>query len=335
MSGMVFHAPLLTSHPGFKLTKVMERSSQRSKGRYPEVTVVTKFEDLLSDSSIDLIIVNTPNGLHFEQASQALNAGKHVVVEKPFTVTAKEAKDLIELAKHKKLLLSVFQNRRWDGDFLTIRKVVENNLLGKLVEYEAHYDRFRNYIEANTWKEESGPGSGILYNLGSHMIDQAYVLFGKPKSVTADIRIQRPGGKIDDSYDIRLNYEQIRVVLKSSYLVREPGPRYSLHGTTGSFHKYGLDPQEDALKAGKLPTEKDWGVEAKEFWGQINTEMNGLHITGHIETEPGAYLNFYENIYQAITQGTSLAVKPEEALDVIQIIEAALESNRLHTTITL
>jgi scyllo-inositol 2-dehydrogenase (NADP+) len=335
MSGEVFHAPLLSSHSGFTLSKIVERRTERARIKYPAVQSVRTYEELLADPALDLIVVNTPNSLHFEQARQALEAGKHVIVEKPFTVNSQEAQTLIELARQQNLVLSVFQNRRWDGDFVTVQEVVKSGILGTLVEFEAHYDRFRNYVEADTWKEESGPGSGILYNLGSHMIDQALVLFGLPLSVTADIRVQRPGGKIDDSYDLRLNFKDIRVILKSGYLVREPGPRYTLLGTDGTFHKYGIDPQEDSLKAGKLPNEIGWGVEDSAFWGKINTQVGNLHVMGNIETRPGSYLAFYENVYQAITADTELAVQPEQAMHVIKIIEAAIESNRSGQTVTI
>jgi predicted dehydrogenase len=335
MSGEVFHAPLLSSHPGFKLKKVVERKTNKSSAAYPFVEVIRDYEAVLQDPAIDLIVINTPNSLHYGQTKKALAAGKHVIVEKPFTVTSQEAKELIAFAQQQKKVLTVFQNRRWDGDFMTVKQVVENKLLGQLVEFEAHYDRFRNYVEANTWKEETGPGSGILYNLGSHMIDQALVLFGMPESVTADIRVQRPGGKIDDSYDIRMNYAQMRVVLKSSYLVREPGPRYILHGTQGTFMKYGLDPQEDALKVGGKPTDKNWGTDPKPFWGIINTQLNNLHLTGQIETLPGDYLQFYENVYQSITAGKPLAVQAEESMQGIRIIEAAMESSRTRQTVIL
>jgi predicted dehydrogenase len=335
MSGKVFHGPLLKAHSGFRLKKVVERSAEKSKADYPEVEVVRSFEELLADEAIQLVVVNTPNALHYEMAKQALQAGKHVIVEKPFTVTAEEARELIKLAQSKQLILTVFQNRRWDGDFLTVQKVLEQKLVGKLVECEIHYDRFRNFIEANTWKEETGPGSGILYNLGSHLIDQALVLFGTPKSIMADLRTQRPGGSIDDSYHITLHYPDLRVILKSSYLVREAGPRYILHGTEGSFLKWGLDPQEDALKKGGLPGQPDWGTEPASEWGVLNTQVGELHFKGTVETLPGAYQQFYENLYDAITLKVLLSVKPEESLEVIRIIQAAIESNRRKQTVTL
>jgi predicted dehydrogenase len=335
MSGLVFHAPLIAANPGFRLSSIVERTSEKSRERFPEATIVRSFEDLIRDETLELIVVNTPNHLHLDMARQALAAGKHVILEKPMTVTTQEARTLIDLARSRNLVLSVFQNRRWDGDFRTLQQVVENKLLGQIVALEGHFDRFRNYIEANTWKEETGAGSGILYNLGSHMIDQVLVLFGKPQAVTGEMGIQRPGGRIDDYYHLTLHYPDLRVVLKSSYLVREASPHYIVHGTQGSFIKYGLDPQEAALKAGHLPTAPDWGTEAPEAWGLLNTDIQGLHFTGRLETLPGNYPFFYQNIYEAIREGKALAVKPEESMLGLRIIEAAIQSNREKRTVTL
>jgi predicted dehydrogenase len=252
-----------------------------------------------------------------------------VVVEKPFTVTVKEADALIALSKKNNKILTVFQSRRWDGDFMTLQKVLNNKLVGKVVEFEAHYDRFRNYIEPNTWKEEAGTGKGILYNLGSHMLDQVLILFGMPEEVDARIGVQRPGGKVDDFYDIRLRYNELNVIVKSSYLVREPGPRYQLHGTEGSFvTSSNVDPQEQALKEKKIPGSQGWGTHPQEHWSRLNSTIGGLHFEGQIETLPGNYLLFYQNLYEVIREGASPAVKPEEARNVIKIIEAAYESNR-------
>lgn len=335
MSGLVFHGPLLKAHPGFSLTKIVQRKSLSAQTFWPDTKIVQSVHEVIQDPSIELVIVNTPNETHFDFTKQALEAGKHVIVEKPFTVNTKEADELIALAKSKKRTLTVFQSRRWDGDFLTVRKVIEGKLVGKLVEFEAHYDRFRNYIEPNTWKEEKGVGTGILYNLGSHMLDQALVLFGMPLEVDARVGIQRPNGKVDDFYDIRLLYRDFHVIIKSSYLVREQGPRYMLHGTEGSFTKYGTDLQEQALKDSKVPGSPGWAVESKEFWGKLNTNINGVHVEGNIETIPGNYLGFYQNVYDAIRDGKALAVKAEEARDVINLIEACYESNKLHKAIKL
>ena len=333
MSGEIFHAPLLEAHHGFTLSKVVQRNSTKANARYPHVKIVTNVEEVFQDKSIELVIVNTPNETHFSFASQALQAGKHVVVEKPFSVTTAEADELIELAKKAGKLLTVFQNRRWDGDFLTIKKVIQDKLVGGIAEFELHYDRYRNFIEANTWKEESAPGTGILYNLGSHMLDQVLVLFGMPMEIDSRMGIQRPGGKVDDYYDIRLQYNGFHAIVKSSYLVREPGPRYILHGTMGSFIKYGLDPQEQALKEGKMPGSTSWGCDPKEYWGKLNTSIGSLHVEGLVETIPGNYLTFYKNVYEAIREGKELIVKPEQARDVIKVIEACVASNRSHSVV--
>ncbi len=335
MSGKVFHGPLLKANGGFWLKKIVERTSEKSKTDFPEAVRVKTWDEILFDQHIELVVVNTPNALHFDMCKQALQAGKHVVVEKPFTITAAEAKKLIDIARQHNRILTVFQNRRWDGDFLTIQQIVNQQLLGKLVEFEAHYDRYRNFVESNTWKEETGPGSGILYNLGSHMIDQALVLFGMPQAITAELRTQRPGATIDDSYHILMHYADIRVTLKSSYLVREQGPRYQLHGTEGSFLKSGIDPQEDALKAGRLPLEPNWGKESESDWGLLNTDINGLHYRSKVETLAGRYQAFYENVYNAIVHGEGLAVKPEQALQTIQLIEAAYQSHQERRTLAL
>lgn len=336
MSGAVFHAPLITSHPGLNLKKVLERSgSQRSKERYPNLNVVKNFSDILNDEEIELVIINTPEYTHFELSKEALSAGKHVVVEKAFTTTSSEAEKLIDLAKDKGRVLSVFQNSRFHGDFLTIQEIINNNLLGKLVEMEIHYDRFRNFIRQSTWKEDPKTGAGNLYNLGSHIIDQVLVLFGMPDSLYGDIRIQRPGGQVDDNFEVIMNYNNLKVTLKSSYLVKEPGPRYILHGTEGSFVKYGTDPQEAFLQAGKSPLLPDYGVEPEEHWGKLNSQVGRLHFQGKIETIRGSYLNYYDNIYNAIRKNEDLLVKPEQAKQTITIIEAAIKSNEEGRVVSL
>ncbi len=335
MSGEIFHGPLLSAHPEFTLQKVWQRNSDSAKLRYPKIQVVRTMNEILQDPAVELVVVNTPNETHYDFASRALEAGKHVIVEKPFTNTIEEAQQLIELAKKKNKVLSVFQSRRWDGDFCTLKKVIEWGTLGNVVEFETHYDRFRNYIAPQTWKEEPGPGSGILYNLGSHLLDQVIVLFGMPQAITAAMGIQRPNGKVEDFYDLRLRYADLNVIVKSSYLVREQGPHYTVHGIKGSFVKYGIDPQEEALKQGQMPGSPGWGMEPENMWGKLNTEINGLHYEGKIETIPGDYLGFYQNIYEVIRHGKELIVKPEQALLVIQLIEAAMKSNQEHRTIEL
>jgi predicted dehydrogenase len=327
MSGEVFHGPLLQAHPAFELSMILERSKDKSRLRYPKSTIVRSLDDVLGDANVELVIVNTPHETHFDLTKKALEASKHVVVEKPFSNTVSEGEELIQLAKQKDRMLSVFQNRRWDGDFLTTKKIIESGSLGRLVEFESHYDRYRPVIDASTWKEHTGPGSGILFNLGSHMIDQALSLFGMPEELFAKTGIQRTSGIADDYYDIKLFYKGHSVILKSSYLVRELGPRYLLLGEDGTYVKYGIDPQEQALKEGGTPGSTLWGAEGKDDWGTINTTINGLHLTGAVETIPGNYLGFYDSIFNHLREGKPLEVTAEAGLSVIRVIEASQKSN--------
>jgi scyllo-inositol 2-dehydrogenase (NADP+) len=327
MSGSIFHGPLLASHPNFHIARIVERRGGAARERYPTLLPTRLFDELLNDDAISLIIVNTPDQTHYEFAKQALKAGKHVVVEKPFTQDSRQAGELIALANQRGKMLTVFQNRRWDGDFLTLRQIVETHALGRIVEYEARWDRYRNYIQSDTWKEEPSSGAGLLFNLGSHLIDQALILFGLPSAVTAHLSIVRSGGKVDDWFDVRLHYDEVNVALRASYLVREQGPRYALHGTLGSFVKYGLDPQEEALKQGGSPSAAGWGKESEEWWGILHSERDGLHSRNKVETAPGNYLAFYDNVYRHLALGEELVVKPEEVLHGIQIIELARKSS--------
>jgi predicted dehydrogenase len=324
MSGLVFHGPLLDVHQGFHLKSVLQRTKDTAKEKYVDIEIARTIEDLVQDPAVDLVIVNATNDTHFTHAKMALEAGKHVVIEKPMTNTIEEGKELIRLAREKNLVLSVFQNRRWDSDFLTLREIMEEGLLGRIVEFNGSWDRYRNYIQPNTWKEEMGPGSGLLYNLGPHLIDQAIVLFGAPDAVSADIRSMRTDSRVDDFFEVYLQYKEVKVRMHSSYLVREPYPRFTVHGTLGSFVKYGLD----ALKVGDLPGAPGWGIEDESIWGTLNTEINGEHVVRKMESEPGNYLAFYDNIYNAIVKGAELAVTPQEALMNIHAIELAFESSR-------
>jgi predicted dehydrogenase len=335
MSGEYFHASFLDANPNFNLTKVVERNSNRSKHLYPYVQVVKDISNVIEDDDVELVIINTPNHLHFDMAKKALITGKHVIVEKPFTTTSKEADELIRISKTQRKLLTVYQNRRWDGDFLTVKKIIEGKLLGELVEFESHFDRFRNYIKPNSWKEEILPGTGLLYDIAPHLIDQAVCLFGNPKSVYADLRTQRPDGKIIDAFELILDYDKLKVTLKSNYLSKIPLPRFTLHGTEGSYIKNGLDPQEETIKRYGYRKSADWGTEPSEYWGMIDTKLNGLTFSGEIETIPGDYAAFYENVYDAIINGKELAVKPEEALNTTRIIEAAIESGRTKSEVHL
>lgn len=335
LSGQVFHAPFLETNAGFNIKKVWERTKNLSVQRYPHVEIVRSYEEMLNDSDIELIIVNTPDTTHYDFCKQALEAGKHVIVEKPFTLNTKEGEELIELARSKNLVLSVYQNRRWDGDFLTVQKVLDQQLLGRVVEYEGHFDRFKNFVDINKWKEQASSYPGLIYDLGDHMIDQALVLFGMPGSVTADLRIQRPGGEVNDYFNVKLNYPETVVTVKGGFLVREKGPRYIIHGTEGSFVKSGIDPQEQDLIEGYFPEGPGWGKEEETYWGTLNTQINGLHYYGQIETLPGNYHGYFDKIYYAIRQGEKPPVPAEEGLNVIKVIEASLLSNEEKKAIKL
>jgi predicted dehydrogenase len=334
MSGVVFQGPSLKIFPEkFKIHKILERTKNVSAERYPEATIVRTYEEILNDPEVELVIVNTPDYLHFDMARQAIEAGKHIVVEKPFTKNSDDARALIALAKEKGVIMTVYQSRRLDNGFRTVRKIAEEKLLGRIVEYEAHYDRYRNFIQEGSWKEDGDERTGVLFNLGSHIVDQALVLFGTPNAVTAHLNVLRTGGRTTDNFDIRLHYKQFNATLRCSYLVREMGPQYILHGTEGSFVKMGTDPQEEMLKLHHLPNESKWGEDAQPDWGTLNTNINGLHFNGKIETLPGNYADFFANLYGVIREGKELMVKPEEALTTIRILEVCLESNRLKKTV--
>jgi scyllo-inositol 2-dehydrogenase (NADP+) len=333
VAGRVFHAPMIAAVPGLRLSKVVERHGTSCRDRYPDVEVVTDARDLFDDEAIDLVVIATPNSSHFELAQQALQAHKHVVIDKPFTTTSEQAQQLIEQAQRVNKVLSVHHNRRWDGDFLTVQQLLQTGWLGQLVEYEAHYDRYRAGLKPEAWRETKHLGSGLLFDLGSHLLDQAQVLFGWPAAITADIRTQRAGGATDDYFELALDYGTLKAILKAGMLVKEPGPHFILHGTAGSFVKYGMDPQEAALRQGLSPSTPKWGMEPPQQWGKLNTQLQGLHLVGNIETIDGCYPAYYENIYDAIAEGQELAVKPEEARNTIRLIELALQSHAQQRTV--
>jgi scyllo-inositol 2-dehydrogenase (NADP+) len=326
MSSRVFHAPLITTNPDLRLTHIVERHGDEAAKAYPRATIVRDLDVLLSEPTVQLVVVATPNPTHFEIASRALKAGKHVVVDKPFTISTKEADALIAQSRAAGLLLSVFQNRRWDGDFLTVQQILKQGVLGRIAEFESRYDRFRPTRNPNAWREQSVPGSGLLYDLGSHLLDQAIVLFGRPTGIYAELRREREEAVADDSFEVHLEYPQLRVMLRAGMLVCEPSPRYVLYGTRGSYVKYGLDPQEAALKSGTLPNQPDWGMEKEEAWGTHTQCENGLRRTKY-PTLAGSYPSYYANVARALRGEEELRVKPDEAREVIRLIELAQQSS--------
>ncbi len=332
LSGRVFHAPIIKNLLGYNLKKIFTRNKEAKKTAnelYNETEVVEDLEEIFNDTEIDLVVVATPNTSHLELTKKALLSGKHVVVEKPFTITSQDADVLIAISKEQNKKLTVYQNRRLDSDFLTVKRIIEEGLLGNLVEYEAHFDRFKNTLKKNAWREEDLPGSGMLYDLGSHLIDQALILFGLPIEIFADIRTQREGCSVDDNFEIILNYNKLKVTLKSGMLVKHQPPHFILLGDKGSFVKYGMDVQEEALKSEIIPDNgmDDWGKEPKELWGLIDTEINDIKIKGEVESEVGDYRRFYSDLYKSIIQDLPCQVAPEEARNTIRIIELAIKSS--------
>ncbi|MDB5256918.1 MAG: oxidoreductase [Chitinophagaceae bacterium] len=324
MSGQVFHAPFIEAHPGFQLKYIVERTNSLSAERYPLSTIVRSFEEVLNDEEVELVVVNTPNQLHASMAAQALLAGKHVVVEKPFSITVEEGKEVMRIAAQQQRTLNVFHNKRFEGEFKTVRQLIQDNVLGQLSLFETHFDRYRPEIGPKKWKEEDVPGAGLLYDLGPHMIDQALVLFGWPKAITGDLQKQREGSKVIDYFHITLHYEQHDAIVTAGMFAQGPVVKYLIKGTNGVYTKYGTDPQEALLKQGVLPTTYDWGKEASSQWGKI-TNTQGEE--SFVPTAAGTYMDYYESVYQTIRHGAAQAVRAEEALDTIAVIELAHKSS--------
>ncbi|WP_153797269.1 Gfo/Idh/MocA family oxidoreductase [Foetidibacter luteolus] len=334
ISAKIFHAPFLKVSPHYEVAAVLERKKKDSLELFPDTKIVRTLEELLAIEELEVIIITTPNETHFPYAMQILQAGKHVVVEKPFTIKSEEALQLVEAAKKAGKILSVYQNRRYDSEVVTIKEILNKGLLGKVYEFEAHYDRYRLEAKANAWREEPIAGSGIFYDLGAHLIDQALYFFGLPQNVTADIRMIRPHARVDDYFDVRFDYGYMRVLLKGSMLVREKGPHYMIHGDKGSFIKYGEDPQEVLLKAGELPQGKNWGKEPEETYGLLHTEIDGKIIKEKYPSLAGNYGNYHENLYQTIRNGAPLREKPEHGYNTVRLIELAFESHHKKATVS-
>jgi scyllo-inositol 2-dehydrogenase (NADP+) len=314
IAGAFFHEPLIRNVEGLELRAVSTSSPEKA----PRDLAVLSHEALIADPAIDLVVIASPNRFHFPLAQAALLAGKHVVVDKPFTITTAEADELIALARREGRLLTVFQNRRWDGDFLTVQELLQSGRLGQVMLFEAHWDRFRPAIKRG-WRETLVDGAGLLFDLGPHLIDQALLLFGRPESVIIDKAIQREGASVDDYFQITLRFGRMRVILSASNLVAKPRPRFALFGTNGAFVKYGLDPQEDMLRAGQRPSDADFGIEAAEMHGTL-TPSDGREEK--VPTRPGRYLSFYEAVVNAIRNGDPAPVDPADARDALALILA-------------
>jgi scyllo-inositol 2-dehydrogenase (NADP+) len=339
MAGQSFHAPVIRGVEGMELACILERHGTRVRQKYPKVKVARTLDELLADKSIQLCVVATPNDSHFEYAKACLLAGRHVVVDKPFAPTLSECEKLVQLAKERGLLITVYQDRRWDGDFGTVKQLVSSGKLGKIVEYECRYDRFRLEPKANAWRErKEQPAAGVLFDLGPHVIDQALVLFGEPRRITAFAFCERETSQVDDSFDVCFEYEDrgrgLRAMLRARIVAFAPGPHFLIHGTKGSFVKYGMDPQEARLRGENCPDGTDWGadwgVESEELWGTLS--LVGEPAV-RIRTERGDYRGFYANVRDAIDKNAPLDVSPEQALRTMRAIILAHKSSRERRTV--
>lgn len=326
-AGSTFHAPIIQAVDGLRLAAIVQRNGTEAARLYPNAKVVRNVEELLAIAGIRLVVIATPNSTHFALAQQCLEAGRDVVIDKPFATTYAEAKELVDLAAKNRRLLSVYHNRRFDGDFLTLRQLLTQGEVGRPVLCESRFDRFRPQLRPHAWRERAEPGSGVLFDLGPHLIDQALVLFGIPEGVAADIRIERDRAATDDAFDIMLFYPHMRVVLRAGMLVSEPTPRFVLQGTEGSYVKFGLDPQEDALKRGETPEGEDWGQEPQERWGTLRILQAGSLVKRSHPTLAGDYRKYYDNVRNALLGREELAVTAEQALHVMRAIELAHSSS--------
>jgi len=346
LGGRVFHAPFVSAVPGLRLISIMQRKGDEAAKAYPGVKIERTLEAVLGDQTIEVVVVSTPNETHFAMAKRVLEAGKHVVIDKPFAATSEEALELGKMAKSKGLLAIPFHNRRWDGDFLTVRKLIKEGAVGRLVTFESHFDRFRPTPRENTWKESENPANGMLFDLGPHLVDQVLSLFGAPEAITASVRADRDETAIEDAFDITLHYpgkngKGLLVHCRTSYLACINAPRFLLHGTHGSFIKYGLDPQEPALVNGaKVPVQGSpavWLLEKESAWGKLAVAPvpsdPAMLVEKQIQTQPGDYRGFYANVRDAVLGDAPLAVSPEDGYRVIKLLEMARKSSNERRTL--
>jgi len=328
-AGRVFHAPMISSVAGLNLRAIVQRKGNDASRLYPNAAQVPSVEELLAIPEIQLVVVATPNTSHYPLAKQCLLAGKDVVVDKPFTTTYAEATELVEIARQHRRLLTVYQNRRFDGDFRTISDLLAENRLGRIVLFESHFDRYRLELRPDAWRERPEAGSGIFFDLGVHLLDQALLLFGTPEAVTADIRVEREGGQVDDAFDVLLHYPRMRALLRASMVALAPDLRFLVRGEKAAYVKHGIDPQEDALKRGQVPSDASWGKEARELWGTLQSPGGAQRV----ETAAGDYRLFYQNVRDAMLGKSKIAVTHEQMLNVMHGVELARKSSEERRTL--
>jgi len=335
MSGKVFHAPLISAEPQLRLHSILQRSGDSALQDYPAVKLVKTFEELLADPALDIIVINTPNEHHYPMTKAALLAGKHVVVEKPFTLSLSEGQELIELAQQQQKILAVFHNKRLETDHLTVAKILREGALGRVVEIEWHYDRYRHNVTHKAWKENDLPGAGTWWDLGVHMLDSMLNLLGRPQAVNADMRSLRRAQGSTDYFNVCFHYPDMRVLLRSSTYVSEKGATVSLHGDKGSFLKFGQDVQEQQLMKGIKPGDQHWAMHDHDNLGILHLQTDSGSERRQVASERGCYELFYRNIADTILGKDTLRFGAQQALLAVEMLLAADESNRQQKTITL
>lgn len=336
LAGRAFHAPVIRAVPGLRLAAILQRSGNEAAQLYPDVRIVRSLEELLGMRSLRLIVIATPNDTHYSFTRQCLEAGRDVVVDKPFTPTLKEAAELVRFAEERGRLLTVYQDRRYDGDFQAVQQIVSGGDLGRIVRFETNYDRFRPQLKQGAWRERSVAGAGIFFDLGPHLIDHALLLFGLPEAISADIRIERDSAVVDDSFDLTLFYPRdCRALLRATMLAAALRPRFVLHGTKGAYVKLSFDVQEPKLRAGRIPWEEPpTPAELEENSGVLTlANADGTTVERRIPPGPADYRAYYANVRDAMLGRAKLAVSPQHALNVMRMLELALESSNHRCTI--
>jgi len=334
MSAKVFHLPLIIDNEQFQLTAICTSQNKIVSEKYPLISTYPTVNEFILHSGVDLVVITTPNDTHFAIVKSCLENGLHVVIEKPVTATSAEAEELVQLAEKHQLTLNVFHNRRWDGDFLTVKKLLNNDSLGEIRLFESHFDRFRPVI-SKKWKEHPGVATGVWFDLGAHLVDQALCLFGLPTSVTASCLALRDNSKTTDYFHVQLHYPELEVILHSSPYAAGPNSRFTIQGTKGCFVKHGLDIQEEQLKKGMLPSQQTFGEDKPEHYGILySNSKESTTISEEMTTEHGDYPQFYSAIAEAINNGEPVPVSGEDAVNVIKILELAVQSSIAGQTIT-
>jgi scyllo-inositol 2-dehydrogenase (NADP+) len=328
MSSKVFHAPLITAEPGVQLHSILQRNSESALNDYPQVSIAKTFDDLLQDPVIDLIVVNAPNEFHYPMAKAVLEAGKHVVLEKPFVIDLQEGQKLIDLAQRQQKTLAVFHNKRLEADHLTVAKIVHSKQLGRIVEVEWHYDRYRHTVTHKRWKEDNLPGAGTWFDLGVHLVDSVLCIFGRPQAVQADMRSLRREDGATDYFNVYLHYADMRVLLRSNTYVSAKGATVSVHGDKGSFLKFGQDVQEQQMMTGILPGHPQWAAHKDDNYGLLNIQTPEGVKSEQITSETGCYEDFYRNIVAHISGKEALRFTAQQALLAVEVLLAAEASHK-------